>query len=139
MSKIGWVAVMALALCISMAPADAATITGKVVDASGKAMEGVMVSAFDEEREQSTTVFSQVDGSFTIDGLRDTTFNVRGRLLGQLDDWKNGVDVGADGVSLAMKPAKGEELEMQRTADSAFDMLKWDNAKDKENFKMMCT
>ena len=134
-----WVAVMALALCLSMAPGYAATISGKIVDASGKAMEGVTVSAYDEEREQSISVFSQADGSFTIDGLRDTTFNVRARLMGQLDQWQKSVDAGVSGVSLAMKPATGEALEQQRTADSAFSMLKWDNAKDKENFKMMCS
>ena len=139
MTRTVWVTVMALALCLSMAPGYAATITGSVVNASGKAMEGVMVSAYDEAREQSTSVFSQADGSFTIDGLRDVTFNVRARLLGQLDQWQNGVDAGASGIALAMEPATGEALEKQRTADSAFSMLKWDNAKDKENFKMMCS
>ena len=139
MSRFIWVAVMALALCVSIAPAFAGTITGKVVDASGKAMEGVMVSAFDDERQVSTSVFSQSDGSFSIEGLRDSSYNVRGRLLGQLDQWQNSVDSGANGVALAMAPATGEALEQQRTADSAFDMLKWDNDADKENFKMMCT
>ena len=60
------VAVMSLALCMSMTQVDAETINGKVVDASGKAMEGVTVSAFDEERQQSISVFSQADGSFAI-------------------------------------------------------------------------
>ena len=139
MSRKVWVAVMALALCVSMAPVDAATITGTIVDASGRTMEGVTVSAFDEARDLSISVFSQADGSFTIDGLRDVKFNVRARLLGQLDQWQNGVAAGANGLSLAMEPATGAALEVQRTADSAFSMLKWDNAKDKENFKMMCT
>ena len=129
---------MALALCVSMAPGYAATISGNIVDASGKAMEGVMLSAYDEEREQSITVFSQADGSYVIDTLRDTTFNVRARLQGQLDQWQNGVDVGASGLSFAMKPATGEALERQRTGDSGFSMMKWDSDADKENFKMMC-
>ena len=133
------VAAMALALCVSMTHVDAATINGKVVDASGKAMEGVTVSAFDEERRQSISVFSQADGSFTIDGLRDVAFNVRARLMGQLDEWQEDVDAGATGVAFAMKPAKGEDLEIQRTADSGFSMFKWDSVKDKENYKMMCT
>lgn len=134
-----WVATMVLALCVSVAPVDAATISGTVVDASGKAMEGVMVSAYDEARAQSTSVFSQADGTFTIDGLRNAAFDVRARLLGQLDVWQRGVDVGKSGISFAMKPATGVELEQQRTSDSAFGMLKWDSAKDKENYKMMCS
>ncbi len=133
------VAATALALCVSMPHVDAATIRGKVVDASGKAMEGVMVSAFDQQRQQSTSVFSQADGSFTIDGLRRATFNVRARLLGQVDEWQNDVSGRATGVSFAMKPATGEELERQRPGDSAFGMLEWDSAKDKQNYKMMCS
>ena len=139
MTRIVWLATFAFALCASMADVDAATISGKVVDAAGKAMEGVMVSAFDEDRKQSISVFSQANGSFTIDGLRDVAFNVRARLMGQLDEWQEDVAAGATGVSFAMKPAQGEELEIQRTADSGFSMLKWDSIKDKENYKMMCT
>ena len=132
-------AALALALSLGAARIDAATIRGRVVDAQGKAMEGVTVSAFDEERQLSISVFSQADGSFTIDGLRDTTFQVRARLLGQLDEWQDDVDPGATDVAFKMHPATGDDLEMQRTADSGFSMLKWDDEKDRQNFKMMCT
>ena len=116
-----------------------ASIRGKVVGASGKAMEGVTLSAFDEERQLSVSVFSQADGTFVIDGLRDTTFNVRARLLGQADEWQKGVSADASDLAFAMKPATGTILEKQRTANSGFSMLKWESAKDKHNFKMMCT
>ena len=139
MARTVWVAATALALCVSTAHADARTIRGKVADASGKALEGVTVSAFDDQRRQSTSVFSQADGSFTIDGLREATFNLRARLMGQIDEWQNDVSGGATGVSFAMKPASGEDLEKQRPGDSAFGMLKWDSAKDKQNYKMMCS
>ena len=139
MNRTTRVAVMALALCMSIVPAFAASISGKIVDASGSAMEGVTVSAQDADREKYVSVFSQADGSFTIDGLADGTVKVRARLLGQLDQYQEDVKVGTSDLSLAMSPATGEDLEMQRTGDSAFSMLKWDDPKDKENFKMMCT
>ncbi len=139
MSRKIWVAVMAFALCVSMAPANAATITGKVVDASGNVMGGVMVTANDAEREQFTTVFTKSDGSFTINGLRDTTYDLRTRLLGQLDQQQKGVAVGSSGLSFAMEPATGKDLELQRTGDSTFGMLKWEKAADKENYKIMCS
>ncbi len=116
----------------------AATISGKVVDASGKAMGGVTVSAFDPEREMSVSVFSGPDGSFKIDGLRDAKFNVRGRLLGQLDTMSEGVKAGASDVKLAMAPATGADLDKQRPADNLFGLMKWENETDKENFKMSC-
>ncbi|MFP6583596.1 MAG: carboxypeptidase-like regulatory domain-containing protein, partial [Candidatus Hydrogenedentota bacterium] len=139
MNRSSWTAALALALTASMATANAESITGTIVDASGKPMEGVTVSAFDDVLEQSISVFTQANGTYTIDGLHDATFNVRARLLGQLDVWQNDVDPGTEGVEFSMAPATGDDLEAQRTADSAFSMLKWDNAKDKENFKMMCT
>ena len=74
---------LSLGACASLAHAK--TITGKVTDSSGKAMEGVMVSAYDAERRQSTSVFSQENGSFSIDGLREIEFKVRARVMGQLD------------------------------------------------------
>jgi len=132
------IAAMALVLFASQREVDAETIRGKVVSASGKAMEGVMVSAFDENRRQSISVFSQADGSFVIDGLRKVDHNVRARLLGQLDEWQDDVSVGTTGVTITMKPATGEDLERQRPANSAFGMLKWSSLRDKKNFKMMC-
>ena len=139
MTRTVLIAAIILALGVSMAPVNAEKIRGKVVDASGKVMEGVMVSAFDDDRKQSTSVFTQENGSFVIDGLRDTSFKVRARLMGQLDEWQEDVEAGTAGLSFTMNPATGEELEIQRTADSGFGMLKWDNAKDKENYKMMCS
>ena len=101
-----------LALVASTAFVDAKTISGKVTNAKGKVMEGVMVSAFtkDFDKIKTTSVFSQADGAFAIDGLRDRKYYVRARLLGQLDEWQKNVDAGATGLSFAMKPAKGKDL-----------------------------
>ncbi len=129
---------MTLAIAAMAIPAGAASISGKVVDGSGKPMEGVTVSAFDPERDMSVSVFSQADGSFTIDGLRDAAFNVRGRLIGQLDTWQESVKAGAKDVKVAMTPATGADLEAQRTGDNLFGMMKWEDEADKANFKMSC-
>ena len=117
----------------------AGTISGTVVSKSGEPMEGVMVSAFDEDHQKSTSVFSQEDGSFVIDGLRDADHTLRARLLGMVDEWID--DVGADesDLSLTMTPAVGLELQEQRPANSTLSMLKFDSKKDKINFKMNCT
>jgi len=136
------IAVMALALCISAGSVSADTISGKVLDSAGKAMEGVMISAFTVEsgKRKSVSVFSQADGSFSIGGLfYEKYYKVRARLMGQLDAVKRDVKVGESNLSFSMKPATGEDLEDQRTADSGFDMLKWTSKKDKENYKMMCS
>lgn len=131
-------AAIAATIYAAASPVLAKPISGTVTNADGKAMGGVMVSAFDGDRRQSTSVFSQADGSFTIDGLREADYRVRARLMGQRDKWIEGIKTGAK-MSIAMEPATGLILEAQRPATSAFDRLKFDNMRDKLNFKMMCS
>jgi len=150
MMKTAKTSLAALAFTLAALNADADTISGKVVDSTGKPIEGVMISAFYAEladpqnkkshKRKSVSVFSQADGSFSIDGLfYKKYYKVRARLMGQLDEVKRNVEVGESGLSFTMKPATGEDLEDQRTADSGFSMLKWESQKDKENYKMMCS
>ena len=114
-------------------------IHGRVTDAKGGPMAGVMVSAYDEELEVSASVFTAADGKFELKELRQTTHQVRMRRAGQLDEWVDDVEPGSDALAVRMEPAKGEDLQMQRTAASAMSLMKWDSLRDKENFKMMCT
>ena len=114
-------------------------VSGTVKNASGQPMGGVMVSAFDDNRRQSVSVFSQTDGSFLFDDLHDATFKIRARLPGQRDQWIEKVTLGNDAVAIAMEPATGEELEAQRPASSAFAQLKFDSPRDRLNFKMNCS
>ena len=80
-------------LASSLNAADA-SISGKVVDASGAGLEGVMVSAVDDENRKWISVFSQKDGSFTISGLRAVDHKVRTRLMGLSDEWRSVVKAG---------------------------------------------
>ena len=123
----------------TMASAQAETIRGTVSDESGKPVEGVMVSAIDDEHRKWTSVFTRQDGSFVIDGLRNVEHNVRTRLMGLADKWVSDVAAGTKGMVIKTRPAVGEELELQRPASSAFSMLAFDNPRDKLNFKMMCS
>jgi len=117
----------------------AETIRGTVVDQSGNSVEGVMVSAIDEEHRKWTSVFSQKDGSFEISGLRKVDHNLRTRLMGLADEWRSKVAPGSTDLVIQTRPAVGKELELQRPASSAFSMLAFDNPRDKLNFKMMCS
>ena len=114
------------------------SIEGRVVESGGKGIEGVMVSAIDDDHRKWTSVFTQKDGSFSIVGLRNVRHSVRTRLLGLADQWMSDVAVDADAMVIAMRSAEGEELEIQRPANSAFSMLAFDDPRDKLNFKMMC-
>ncbi|MDA8960598.1 PQQ-binding-like beta-propeller repeat protein [Akkermansiaceae bacterium] len=113
-------------------------LSGRIQDLAGKAMSGVMVSVFDDSRRQSTSVFSQPDGSFRIEGLHESKFKIRARLLGQQDGWVENVTLGKDSIVIKMSPATGEDLEEQRPASDAFGQLSFDSPRDRLNFKMMC-
>ncbi|MEE3031127.1 MAG: c-type cytochrome [Planctomycetota bacterium] len=113
------------------------SLSGAIVDASGKGIAGVMVSAIDEEQRKWTSVFSDEDGSFVIRDLRSTDYSIRTRLMGLADEWLSGVETD-NPLTISMRPAVGKELEAQRPASSAFSMLKFDHPRDKMNFKMYC-
>ena len=130
---------LVLPLFLFSSPVDAETIRGKVVDQSDKPIEGVMVSAIDAEHRKWTSVFTQEDGSFEIFGLRNVDHNIRTRLMGLADEWSSGVAAGAHSIVIQTRPAVGDELELQRPANSAFSMLPFNNPRDKLNFKMMCS
>jgi putative heme-binding domain-containing protein len=120
-------------------PVHAETIRGTVSDQDGRPVEGVMVSAIDDEHRKWTSVFSQHDGSFAISGLRSVEHNVRTRLMGLADEWVSDIAAGTNDMVILTRAAVGEELEVQRPANSAFSMLAFDNPRDKLNFKMMCS
>ncbi len=135
MKKLGTsVLMLAVSAALSL-PAYAASITGKVTDASGKAMGGVMVSAFDTARQMSVSVDTSPDGAYTIDGLASQSYDVRARLLGQEDEWTKDVSAG-DSANFKLKPT--EDYNQQLTSDQLFSLVKWDSDKDKKNFKMSC-
>ncbi|MDB4614599.1 carboxypeptidase regulatory-like domain-containing protein [bacterium] len=118
---------------------NAETIRGKVVDQSDQPVEGVMVSAIDDGHRKWTSVFTDADGSFTIEGLRNVKHNVRTRLMGLADEWVSDVAANNDDLQIKTRPADDEELELQRPASSAFSMLKFDDERDRLNFKMNCS
>lgn len=113
-------------------------IQGRVVDSAGSGIEGVMVSAIDDEHRKWVSVFSQQDGSFEIFGLRDIDHAIRTRLMGLADEWSSGIAADTLNLTIRTRPAVGDELEMHRPANSAFSMLAFDDPRDKLNFKMMC-
>ena len=129
---------LAVAAALITGSARAESIRGTVTDASGKPLEGVMVSAIDDEHRKWTSVFTREDGSFEISGLRNVNHSIRTRLMGLADEWSSRVAAGTHDMVIHTRPAVGEELELQRPASSAFSMLAFDDPRDKLNFKMMC-
>ncbi|MFP6583460.1 MAG: carboxypeptidase regulatory-like domain-containing protein [Candidatus Hydrogenedentota bacterium] len=118
----------------------AADLRGAVFDESGSPLRGVMISAIDETASKSVSVFSSATGQFTIDGLKAQSYLLRARTIGKEDTFLPGVNPSAenpDGITFTMAPV--DDINEQRRGDNLLDLLKFDNQKDKMNFKMSCT
>ena len=85
---------MLLIASTALAESKVATISGKVVNAAGDGVEGVMVSAVDDEQRKWVSVFTQKDGTFKVEGLRTVDHKIRTRLMGLADEWRSVVSAG---------------------------------------------
>lgn len=131
---VGW------ALAGGAAWAATGAVSGKVVDESGNALPGVMVTAFDYSTDATITVHTQEDGTYTIDGLDPKSYELRARLIGLEDEYIDEVDVESGKIAgdQLFKMQKTDDVHLQRRGDSLFSIMKWEDPKDKRNFKMMC-
>lgn len=145
-SSLACASALALALA-ALAPASRAetdaskSIQGSVVDESGKPLAGVMITATDGEAEKAITVVTQPDGTFQLKGLRPVSHELRARVIGRLDEY---IDLPASlqvdgGIKFVLKPAEGEDLELQRRGVDLIGLMSWPNEDDAQNFRMMCT
>src|SRR5437870_2442846 len=64
------------------APERSALLRGHVFAPAGSALPGTMLTAFDDNRLESISVFAQEDGRFVFPRLRPGTYRLRARLLG---------------------------------------------------------
>ena len=118
--------------------AAATSVEGVVLDEAGTPMQGVMISAQDDSQQKSVSVFTSSDGRFRLEGLDTKAYRVRARSLGKEDAFVQAVTPGAssDALRIAMVPTT--DIDAQRPGDNLFSLLKFDDPKDKENFKMAC-
>lgn len=126
----------AAALAIA-APAFAASLQGVVTDDGGAPLAGAMVTVIDTDLQKSVTVFTDADGKYEINGLEAKAHDMRVRLYGKEDTLSSAVDVASGkAVAFSMKPVS--DINLQRTGDDLFSLVKWDSEEDKSNFKMQC-
>jgi cysteine-rich repeat protein len=64
------------------APERSALLRGGVTGAAGQPLPGTMLTAFDDTRLESVSVFAQESGRFVFPRLRPGTYRLRARLLG---------------------------------------------------------
>lgn len=142
-----WISVMGVAclFMVAVTTADDApasfSISGKILNPSGEAQGGAMVSAFDEVHNKSISVFTSEDGTFEIADLALRDHQLRVRLLGFGDEWQD-IDAdsgGVTGIEVKLTALEGVDLQLQRPAVDRLSLLSWDTDELRMNFKMSCT
>ncbi len=116
------------------------SVQGKITYTDGKPVRGATVTAFSDNRARSISVYSQEDGTFKLSDIPMADYEVRARLLGYEDSWEDLGHVHDKGeANLELAAATGLDLQWQRPANTLLDLLEFDNEKDANNFRMMCT
>ncbi len=125
---------------VTCAPERSALLRGSVAAAAGGPLSGTMVTAFDDGRLESVSVFAQADGHFAFPRLRPGTYRVRARLIG----WQ---DVGVP-ITLRRRRVKTHHFALtpiddtndQLPASSFFALLldKWPSPTVRGDFTLSC-
>ncbi len=122
-------------------PERSAVLHGHVRSGRRSPLAGVMVTAFDDSRLESVSVFSQPDGRYAFPPLRPGAWRLRARLVG----WGDGT---RDGVVLQKNGSHAEDFTLAPTDDYAHllpatDFLgllldRWPNPTIRGDFTLSC-
>ena len=122
--------------------AETGSISGTVVDSSGKGLHGAIVSAINEDRAKEHLGAHRLAGPIHPRSAPAGPVRAAARLVGFDDSYLDEIDVREPAT--ATKPAKfvmqpAKDLLRQRNGASLFGELKIDDEEQRMSFKMSCT
>jgi cysteine-rich repeat protein len=114
------------------------TLHGRVVDAAGAALSGVMITAYDDADAASVSVFTGVDGRYDFPPLAAGTYRVRARRSGWDTASAAAVAVTASGgvADFALQPAGDPNAQLPPIYFKS--LLEWPNARVEGDFSRAC-
>lgn len=137
-----WSLTLLLAAAAAAAPTEGGktvSIKGTVNGPDGKPMRGVMMTVIDEAALKSVSVFSGIDGGYTLPAMAAKDYKLRARLQGFEDETTelaNG-QCPDGGCKVQMRPA--ENMNLQRTSMDRIGQIKFADEKERIKFRMTCT
>jgi cysteine-rich repeat protein len=110
---------------------------GRVSDESGAALAGAIVTAIDDERAASVSVFTAVDGTYEFPDLQLASYRVRAKRVGLEPVIREGVMLPrAEGVDFVL--ASTLDLNAQLPPSYFYSLLEWPNDRVKGDFTRAC-
>jgi cysteine-rich repeat protein len=125
---------------IRCSPERSALLRGHVTAAAGGPLAGTMLTAFDDDRLESVSVFAQEDGRFVFPRLRPGTYRLRARLFGR-SDLEVPVAIGRGRVTTRnLVLATTDDTNDQLPASSFLGLLldKWPTPTIRGDFTLSC-
>lgn len=112
-------------------------LSGRVADQSGQPLGGVMVTANDDERGVNVSVFTAVDGRYTLPPLRAARYHVRARLIGFEESLRENLDLSAAALAdFSLRPTN--DVNSQLPASYFHSLLTWPTRRIKGDFVRTC-
>ena len=116
---------------------DPEILRGEVTDAAGAPLVGVMVTAYDDARFASVSVFSGADGRFEFPRLDPGGYRLRAHRIGWQDAALQEVQVPAAGALIfALQPTT--DLNAQLPPTYFASLLEWPSERVKGDFSRAC-
>jgi cysteine-rich repeat protein len=122
-------------------PERSALLRGVVTGPGGAPLSGVLLTAFDDTRLESVSVFSQEDGHYVFPRLRPATYRLRARLIGYEDGLASNVKLKAHGSALrSFSLSTTDDTNDQVPGSQLFGLLlpKFPNETVRGDFTLSC-
>lgn len=118
-----------------------AVLRGRVQTGPHRRLAGAMLTAFDDARLESVSVFSQADGRYVFPRLRPGSYRLRARLVGYEDVVREGVTLApGEPATEVFKLTPAADTNSQLPASHWFSLLldDWPNPTIRGDFTLSC-
>ncbi len=112
-------------------------LSGRVSDASGAPLAGVMVTAIDTARSQSVSVYTSGSGAYRFPQLDSATYRVEAQRIGYRSQAES-VSLARDAVRTDFSLETKRDVTDQLPASYFYDLLEWPNAGVRGDFSRAC-
>ncbi len=113
-------------------------LRGRVTGDGGVPLPGAMVTAFDDERLESTSVWTDADGRYSFPPLRGIAYRLRARRIGFADGKRDGVDLASGGAIADLVLTAVNDVNDQLPGNYFLSLLHWPTRQVEGDFVRTC-
>jgi hypothetical protein len=115
-------------------------LAGRVERVGRAPLAGTMLTAFDDARLETVSVFTQPDGHFAFPLLRPGTYRLRARLIGFADAVRDVALARTDTTRVTLTLSPTDDTNEQLPASAWFSLIlgKWSDPKIRADFTLSC-